>query len=166
MIGLLAYVFLVLGLALVLVSLWSLKRFRDESAMEMDNIQLMKREIHRAKNDVEKLLLELNKASERAVQEMMQKIEEYRSDIPLIPETTIEQAAVSEVEDDELAGQIAMEFAIEPYQIPDKHLIVYQLAEQGLSPAEIAQKTKMGKGEVALILNLRNRSEHNVQILQ
>lgn len=40
-----------------------------------------------------------------------------------------------------------------------KHAKVYQLADQGFSIDEIAQKAKIGKGEVQLMLGLRGRGE-------
>jgi len=161
------YAILAVGVALVSISLWEIKRLRDESGRELENLRLIKKEIYQAKKDVEKLLVELNKASERAVHELVQKIEDYRTNLPM-PETAAleEAAALTPAEEDELKGQIAIEFSgVEPYHIPEKHLLVYQLAEEGLSPSEIARKTKMGKGEVALILNLRS-VQKNVQILQ
>lgn len=38
-----------------------------------------------------------------------------------------------------------------------KHEEVYRLADEGLELEEIAQRTKIGKGEVGLILNLREK---------
>lgn len=133
----------------------------------MENIHMMKKEVYQAKSDVEKLLVELNKASDRAVSEMVSKIENLRENLPVMLEaqnTQIEPETSGEPS--ELKGQIAMEFTVGEYPMPEKHQLVYQLAEQGLSPSEIAQRTQMGKGEVSLILNLHNRSDNHVQILQ
>lgn len=161
------YTLLVIGVALVSISLWEMKGLRQEAAREMENIQMMKKEVYQAKSDVEKLLVELNKASDRAVSEMVSKIENIREQIPVILEAENTQiGSETQEEPSEIKGQIAMEFTVEEYEIPEKHQLVYQLANEGLSPSEIAQRIQMGKGEVSLILNLRNRSDGHVQILQ
>lgn len=162
----LANIVLAIGIALVSIGLWEVKRLRNESKQEFDNIRAIKQEIYQAKSDVEKLLLELNKASERAVQDFMIKIEESNS-VAFQMFDSQEKIAVTEQEKDELKGQIAMAFSgVDPYKIPDKQMLVLQLAEQGLTPAQIAQKINIGKGEVILILNLHTRGERDVQVLQ
>jgi hypothetical protein len=41
----------------------------------------------------------------------------------------------------------------------DKHTYIYQLAKEGLSVEEIARKVQVGKGEVELIIGIKQRGE-------
>jgi len=103
----------------------------------------------------------LDEAEEKIarLKDMVDVYEDYVLDEP-VPEDTIssENAAVPE-EQLPVCDETEKEKASQNKHNPDKHNLVFQLADEGLGLQEIARKAGIGYGEAELILNLRSNND-------
>lgn len=166
----------------------AVKRWQLEEA----RIKQLKMELVQAKDEVAQLLVELERTSEKVVNDLAETIVDIRGElrqqtqvlpqlkspeIVYIPTPVAPTQASVTVDNQFQAGKevgspgkgkkpakvskskLTEEINVVQGSEGSKRTRIYQLADQGLSIDEIAQRAKIGKGEVQLMLGLRGRGE-------
>jgi TolA-binding protein len=151
------YVILLLGLALAALAAYMLKR-EQETGME-DFDKLLREEMDRPINRELVALYELQETVERALAELEEKngvfsqlllrYEKHREEI----ESRLQQLDNLQRELQQYKSSFGRREETET--VRPKHQEVYRFYDQGMSIAEIASLTGMGRGEVQLIIGLR-----------
>ncbi|NQU08981.1 MAG: hypothetical protein HQ583_10485 [Candidatus Abyssubacteria bacterium] len=130
----------------------------------------------RLETSLTQLLQELHNLSRDMTTDLEQKLAELKEMLQLA-DKKLEEIAAAEVEEQptdrptmeqeeeredspkpfEEELQLTIEDNFAPQPPPDRYREIYEMAEQGLPIDEIARRMQMGKGEIQLILSLREK---------
>lgn len=145
----------------------------QEWAREEDRVKKVKQDVERAREDVATLLEELDRASEKVVdlmtgyagqaQEAQNKLTPAQ-EAPSMPRQAQEAASMLTQAQEALSLPRLTSEPIPKRKtqsskktVDAKYQSVFELAAQGMQVDDIAKLTKIGKGEVRLLLELKNR---------
>lgn len=154
-----------IGVVLVCLSVWQYKR---KSKADTDDLEHIQKQIHRAKEDINHLIKEMTEISEQVVDTITDKIKAAQEVAGKLEVST--QNKQGEQANPSFASKAAKESKVIHLMdnriaqnsvagTTSKHQDVYALSDLGYSPEEIARKLAIGKGEVALILELKFKGE-------
>ncbi len=134
---------------------------------EENRVKQARQQVEKAREDVAVLLEELDHASEKVVELMTswaQKAQEepytqqqVQAEEVIVSKQAIPNVVATPIKPRKKASSPNNDKSKE--EAKDKYQTVFNLAERGLSIDDIAQIAKIGKGEVQLLLELKNRGE-------
>lgn len=151
-----------LGLGIVCLVLGFFAIEKENQPVNVEEIKVFNQGLTQSQRDLEVLLGQLDKASEAAVNQLEDKISEA---LALVEEydrlnKRIQKVySIPTVKNQNQSEPASLEEASEVTSGPavDKRQVIYKMAEAGLSIDQIAKEAQIGKGEVTLILEMKNR---------
>lgn len=154
------YTLLVLGIVCLGLGLFAIEQ--EKQPVNVEELKVLTQGLTQSQKDLEALLGQLDKATEDAVNQLEDKVsealalvEEYdrvnkrmqkAHSLPSVP-TPDKSVVTAPEEPPEIISDASL----------DKRQAVYKMAESGLSIDQIAKRVQIGKGEVTLILEMKNR---------
>lgn len=127
----------------------------QEWAREENRVKQVRQDVERAREDVTTLLEELDRASDKVVSLITGYVgQAQEAQSQLKPST---KAPVEPPNSKNLTTEPISNTKTSKKPADSKYQSVYELAAKGMPVDDIAQLTKIGKGEVELLLELKNR---------
>lgn len=153
------YLLTIIGLGMIIISLFLIFSDRLKGEGLYFDLYVKEQEIRKAISDADELIDELKYTSEAVINEIEHNIVDFKNCFKEIKTKEIDQPIIHDISK-ENAG-----FLINKYDADKEGKIiqnnrkadtVYKYFDEGLDIGEIAKKLDIGKGEVSLILSLRN----------
>lgn len=152
------YFITIIGLIIIIISLFLIFSDRLKGEGLYFDLYVKEQEIKKAIIDADEMIDELRYTSEAIISEIEQNINDFRKYYKEIKAKETEQASINET----ILGNTNVlnreEKSIVKEEIPknNKSDEIYKYYNEGMKIGEIAKKLNIGKGEVSLILSMRN----------
>lgn len=151
-----------LGLGIVCLGLGFFAIEQEKQPVNVEEIKIFTQGLKQSQRDLEALLGQLDKASEAAVNQLEDKVSEALAlveEYDRINKRIQKVYSISTVENPDNAVLTSQEKVPEVNTDArlDKRQAIYKMAEAGISINQIAKEIQIGKGEVTLILEMKNR---------
>lgn len=152
------YLLTIIGLGITIISLFLIFSDRLKGEGLYFDIYVKEQEIRKAITDADEMIDELKYTSEAVINEIEQNISDFRKYFKKIKTREIDQSIIEVVTESTNSPNKGSNTIKEEKisQINEKMSKIYEYYNEGMEVEEIAKKLNIGKGEVSLILTLRN----------
>lgn len=152
------YLLTIIGLGITIISLFLIFSDRLKGEGLYFDIYVKEQEIRKAITDADEMIDELKYTSEAVINEIEQNISDFRKYFKEIKTKEIDQSIIEVVTESTNSPNKGSNTIKEEKisQINEKMSKIYEYYNEGMEVEEIAKKLNIGKGEVSLILTLRN----------
>lgn len=152
------YLLTIIGLGITIISLFLIFSDRLKGEGLYFDIYVKEQEIRKAITDADEMIDELKYTSEAVINEIEQNISDFRKYFKKIKTKEIDQSIIEVVTESTNSPNKGSNTIKEEKisQINEKMSKIYEYYNEGMEVEEIAKKLNIGKGEVSLILTLRN----------
>ena len=154
--------YILLGLGIVCLGLGFFAIEQEKQPVNIEELKVFTQGLNQSQRDLEALLGQLDKASEVAVNQLEDKVSEALAlveEYDRINKRIQKVYSLPTIENPDKSVSASQEEITEVTSVApvDKRQAIYKMAEAGLSIDQIAKGVQIGKGEVTLILEMKNR---------
>lgn len=152
------YLLTIIGLGITIISLFLIFSDRLKGEGLYFDIYVKEQEIRKAVTDADEMIDELKYTSEAVINEIEHNISDFRKYFKEIKTKEIDQSIIEDVIQNTNSTNKGNNTVKEEKvsQINEKMSKIHEYYNEGMEVEEIAKKLNIGKGEVSLILTLRN----------
>lgn len=152
------YFITIIGLVIIIISLFLIFSDRLKGEGLYFDLYVKEQEIKKAIIDADEMIDELRYTSEAIISEIEQNINDFRKYYREIKSKETEQASINEtiLGNTNVLNREEKSIVKEEISKNNKADEIYKYYNEGMEIGEIAKKLNIGKGEVSLILSMRN----------